>query len=175
MSDGLWAGRASGPDFRRPQPPTSSRRSGVIAISKERRPTSRAILPGTTGFPLAARSIEAAGCATAPCWAPAWISAMKRTEGQKYMGAVTLGGERGWLFDIYGDFQALPDAADRTTFQVFSAYKQSFRLAVLVSRSGRRPAGGVRVGLRGVRPSSRRQYHRARRARCVSVLTPRSR
>ncbi len=63
---------------------------------------------------------------------------MKRTEGQKYMGAVTLGGERGWLFDIYRDFQALPDAADRTTFQVFSAYRgQSSRFGLQYSYQDR--------------------------------------
>jgi len=59
-------------------------------------------------------------------------------DGQKYMGAVTLGGERGWLFDIYGDFQALPDAADRTTFQVFSAYRgQSSRFGLQYSYQDR--------------------------------------
>ena len=44
-------------------------------------------------------------------------------EGEKFMGAVTWGGERGWLFDVYGDFQELPDATDRTSLQVFSVYR----------------------------------------------------
>jgi hypothetical protein len=45
-------------------------------------------------------------------------------EGQKFMGAITWGGAKsGWLFDVYGDFQELPESTDRRTFQVFSAYQ----------------------------------------------------
>lgn len=44
-------------------------------------------------------------------------------EGNKFMGAVSLGGDRGWLFDVYGDFQELPEATDKTTFQIFTAHR----------------------------------------------------
>ncbi len=46
-------------------------------------------------------------------------------EGQKLMGAITWENEGGWLVDVYADHQRLPGATDRTTFQVFGAYRQA--------------------------------------------------
>ncbi len=46
-------------------------------------------------------------------------------EGQKSMGAVTLGEDRAWTLDVYLDFQELPGATDWTTYQVFGAYRHS--------------------------------------------------
>ncbi len=44
-------------------------------------------------------------------------------EGQRLMGAVTLGEDRAWTLDVYLDSQELPGATDRTTYQVFGAYR----------------------------------------------------
>lgn len=44
-------------------------------------------------------------------------------EGQKLQTAITWGGDRGWLVDVYGDHQRLSGETDRTTFQVFTAYR----------------------------------------------------
>jgi hypothetical protein len=46
-------------------------------------------------------------------------------EGQKLMGAFTWENERGWLVDLYADTQRLPGPTDRTTFQLFGAYRRT--------------------------------------------------
>jgi len=59
-------------------------------------------------------------------------------EGQKLQGAITWGGERGWLFDVYGDHQRLPEETDRTTFQVFGAYRSTgWRVGLLYTHQDR--------------------------------------